>query len=324
MPVTGGKKTFQHNRYVEAFLEMMSVERGAALNTLNAYRRDLDDLVSFLAAVHAKAETCSENHLRQYLASLEGDGLSAATTARRLSSFRQFFAFLLAEGIRADNPSGTIDSPRRSRPLPKILSEADVEQLLKHARRQASREGLTTAARARAIRMHCLLEVLYATGLRVTELVSLPRSAAGRDGRFLIVTGKGGRERLIPLTQAAEEAMRKHADQPGPQGNAWLFPSRSAEGYLTRQRFAQELKRVARDAGINAAKLSPHVLRHAFASHLLHNGADLRAVQQMLGHADISTTQIYTHVLEERLRNLVYTHHPLSDQSGADKSEPSY
>lgn len=291
---------------------MMSVERGAAVNTLSAYRRDLMDLASFLGQARLRAEDCHEDHLRHYLAGLESQGLSASTSARRLSSLRQFFAFLLGEGVRSDNPSETIDSPRRARPLPKILSEAEVGQLLGQARTEAFRSGQSAAARRRGLRMHCLLEILYATGLRVSELVGLPRSAAGGDGRFLIVTGKGGRERLVPLTSAAEQAMGLHAGELGPQGAAWLFPSRGAGGHLTRQRFAQELKRIGRGAGIDAGKLSPHVLRHAFASHLLHNGADLRAVQQMLGHADISTTQIYTHVLEERLRQLVYEHHPLS------------
>ncbi|PLX34470.1 MAG: recombinase XerD [Hyphomicrobiales bacterium] len=304
--------------HIEAFLEMMSVERGASRHTLAAYRRDLQDLAGFLHSGGATLKACSEQDLRDYLSQLESAGLSAATGARRLSSLRQFYAFLLAEGVRGDNPSETLDSPRRARALPKILSEDEVGRLLGVTRDQALAEGQSPAARARALRMHCLLEVLYATGLRVSELVSLPRSAAGRDKRFVVVIGKGGRERLVPLTPAAEQAMALHAAELGPQKGGWLFPSRGAAGHLTRQRFAQELKRVGRDAGIDAGKLSPHVLRHAFASHLLHHGADLRAVQQMLGHADISTTQIYTHVLEERLRKLVYEHHPLSGHgSGA-------
>ncbi len=297
--------------HVEAFLEMMSVERAASANTLSAYQADLRDFAASLAGRGASLADFDAGHIRSYLAGLEASGIATSTAARRLSSIRQFCAFLLAEQIRRDNPAEVIDSPRQGRSLPKTLSEAQVEALL-GAARGAVDEAKTTAARAKALRFHCLLEVLYATGLRVSELVGLPVSARGMDGRVLIVTGKGRRERLVPLTPSAQAAMEAQIKALGEKPGRFLFPSRGKAGHLTRQRFAQELKIMAVRAGISARGISPHVLRHAFATHLLNNGADLRAVQQMLGHADISTTQIYTHVLEERLRALVETHHPLA------------
>jgi integrase/recombinase XerD len=297
--------------HVEAFLEMMSVERAASANTLGAYQADLRDFALSLTGKGTSLADFDADHIRSYLAGLEGAGIAASTAARRLSSIRQLCAFLLAEQIRGDNPAEVIDSPRRGRSLPKTLSEAQVETLLKTAR-SAIDEAKTPAAYAKALRFHCLLEVLYATGLRVSELVGLPVSARGLDGRMLVVTGKGGRERLVPLTPSARAAIEAQMEALEKKGTRFLFPSRGKAGHLTRQRFAQELKIMAVRAGISARGISPHVLRHAFATHLLNNGADLRAVQQMLGHADISTTQIYTHVLEERLRALVETHHPLA------------
>ncbi len=297
--------------YVEAFLEMMSVERAASVNTLGAYQSDLLDFIAFISRQGASLADFESEHIRAYLAGLEAAGIAASTAARRLSSIRQMCAFMLAEQIRNDNPAEVIDSPRQGRALPKTLSEAQIEALLEAAREMIE-VAKTQTARKKAVRLHCLLEILYATGLRVSELVGLPVSARGMEGQVLIVSGKGGRERLVPLTPAAQAAMDAYMDAAGIKRSGYLFPSRGKAGHLTRQRFAQELKTLAIRAGISSGGISPHVLRHAFATHLLNNGADLRAVQQMLGHADISTTQIYTHVLEERLRALVEAHHPLA------------
>lgn len=293
---------------IESFLEMMAAERGAAANTLDAYRRDLEDLAGFLAARGAQLETADTAALRAYLARLARAGMAPRTTARRLSSLRQFYRFQYADGRRADDPSAALDAPRLGRPLPKHLSEEEVERLLAAARRREGPEGT---------RIACLLELLYATGLRVSELVGLPLAAVARDQPTIVVRGKGGKERMIPLSDPAREALDAYKavrscffreDRP----SRWLFPSRSAGGHLTRERFAQLLKELAAEEGIDPARLSPHVLRHSFASHLLAHGADLRSLQQMLGHADIATTQIYTHVLEDRLQRLVASSHPLA------------
>ena len=294
---------------IEAFLEMMSAERGAAVNTLASYRRDLHDAADEIDDL-ANAGTAE---LRTYLAGIAQQGFAATSQARKLSVLRQFFKFLYSEGLRPDDPTGTLDGPRRDRPLPKTMSEAETSRLLDRAAAEAvERPGDLAAAR-----MHALVEVLYATGLRVSELVSLPLAVAMRDERFFIVTGKGNKERMVPLSPKARAAMRvwlgARATVPAFANSTFLFPASSDTGYLPRQVFARDLKSLAARAGISAAKISPHVIRHAFASHLLQNGADLRAVQQLLGHADISTTQIYTHVLEERLVRLVNDHHPLAD-----------
>jgi integrase/recombinase XerD len=294
---------------IEAFLEMMSAERGAAVNTLASYRRDLHDAADEIADL-ANAGTAE---LRTYLAGIAQQGFAATSQARKLSVLRQFFKFLYSEGLRPDDPTGTLDGPRRDRPLPKTMSEAETSRLLD----RAAAEAVEQAGDLAATRMHALVEVLYATGLRVSELVSLPLAVAMRDERFFIVTGKGNKERMVPLSPKARAAMRvwlgARATVPAIANSTFLFPASSDTGYLPRQVFARDLKSLAARAGISAAKISPHVIRHAFASHLLQNGADLRAVQQLLGHADISTTQIYTHVLEERLVRLVNDHHPLAD-----------
>ncbi|MEZ5810415.1 MAG: site-specific tyrosine recombinase XerD [Rhizobiaceae bacterium] len=299
---------------VEAFLEMMAAERGASDNTLSAYRRDLEDVSSFLGGALAEADTVS---LRGYLADLAGRGLSRATQARRLASLRQFFRFLYAEGRRDDDPTGELDSPRRQASLPKVLGVDEVGRLIDRAAAEAGAGDAPSAAALAARRLHALVEVLYATGMRVSELVSLPVEVARRDERFFVIRGKGGKERMVPLSPAAREAMAvwlKSRDAvEGWADSRFLFPAASRSGCLPRQVFGRELKALAARAGIAVAKISPHVLRHAFASHLLQNGADLRSVQQLLGHADISTTQIYTHVLEERLGKLVNEHHPLAD-----------
>lgn len=303
--------------HIEAFLEMMSAERGAAGNTLSSYERDLEDLQSFLAAGNASALTAQSANLSAYLAHLGAQGFAASSQARKLSAMRQFYKFLYAEGLRGDDPTAILDAPKKGRSLPKIMSEDDVTRLLDLAAKDAAEPGPDQLAR---LRMLALLELLYATGMRVSELVSLPVKVLDQEGRFLIIRGKGNKERLVPLSRSAIAAL-------GPYGQArqaslaktgdspWLFPSAGKEGYLPRQVFARDLKGLAARAGLRTAAISPHVMRHAFASHLLQNGADLRVVQELLGHSDISTTQIYTHVLEERLRELVQTHHPLAKQA---------
>ncbi|GAB4227499.1 MAG: site-specific tyrosine recombinase XerD [Methyloligellaceae bacterium] len=305
------------SRYLNLFLDMMAAERGASDNTLQSYRRDLSDFIAFLTARGRSPATASAQDITAFLESLAARGLSGATRARRLSAVRQFFRFLHADGLRGDDPAASVESPKRRRPLPKVLTIDEVDRLLEQAA-QAIRAA-AGRQRLKALRLHCLLEVLYATGLRVSELVALERSALRPGTRILMVRGKGGRERMVALTEPAARSLSAYREALA-EGEAegagapvrWLFPSRAAEGHLTRQRFAQELKACARAAGIDPARVSPHVLRHAFASHMLERGAELRAVQQLLGHADISTTQIYTHVLEERLRTLVEDHHPLS------------
>jgi integrase/recombinase XerD len=294
---------------------MLMAERGATPHTIEAYSRDIADFLAFLAGKGENARNASADDLRAYLAGLARKGLAPTSRARKLSAIRQFFRFLLSEGLRADDPSSAIDSPRLGRPLPKILSLADVEMLIETARQAAaaSADGDGTARR-RSLRLYALLETLYASGLRVSELISLPRNVLAADDRVLTIKGKGGRERLVPLNAAAREALAAHLAALAEAGRAspWLFPTGDGAQHLTRQRFGQELKALAIAAGLDPARVSPHVLRHAFASHLLERGADLRTVQQLLGHADISTTQIYTHVIEERLRRLVEEHHPLA------------
>ncbi len=299
------------------FLDMLMAERGAAAQTIEAYTRDLSEFLAFLAAKRMTAEDATADAVRAFLAQLSRKGLAATSRARKLSAMRQFFRFLLAEGLRSDDPCSAVDSPKLGRPLPKLLSVAEVEKLLETAAQGVEQAGDGLAKR-RALRIYALLETLYATGLRVSELLGLPRGVLVSDDRVLTVKGKGGRERLVPLNDAAQKALRFHLaalDGQAVRGKApspWLFPSGSGSQHLTRQRFGQELKALALAAGIEPSRVSPHVLRHAFASHLLERGADLRTVQQLLGHADISTTQIYTHVIEERLRRLVEQHHPLA------------
>ena len=302
--------------WVDAFLDMMVAERAASPNTRDAYRRDLVDAAHFLAQGGlSPLDLASSDDLRAYLAHLSADRIkeksAAKTVARRLSSLRQYYKFLVSEGHRAEDPASVLDTPKQGRSLPKILTEADVAALLAAAARLGAPEGR---------RLNALLEVLYATGLRVSELVGLPMNALGRDGRALIVRGKGGKERLVPLSAPARDAIAAYLpDRPffmtrgrEAKQQVFLFPSRATSGALTRQRFGQLLKDLAIMAGLDPAKVSPHVLRHCFATHLLDHGADLRSVQKMLGHADIGTTQIYTHVVSERLRQTVEQHHPLS------------
>ncbi|MEM5583602.1 site-specific tyrosine recombinase XerD [Roseibium sp. AS2] len=299
---------------LENFLEMLAAERGAAENTLDGYRRDLEDFSEFLGRKTLARATSDD--LTAYLGTLNRRGFAETSQARRLSALKQFFKFLYAEGLREDDPTRTLSAPKKRSSLPKVLSEEDVDKLIGTAASHAQAAHNSAAARLRAQRMYTLIEVLYATGLRVSELVALPVSAALRDARLIEIRGKGGKERLVPLSRPAQAAMKDYVALRAAEGafekSPWLFPSHGGSGHLTRQHFGRELKDLAIAAGLDAGKVSPHVLRHAFASHLLQNGADLRVVQQLLGHADISTTQIYTHVLDERLRELVETAHPLA------------
>ena len=293
---------------LEAFLEMLAAERGAARLTLAAYGNDLQDLAGFLAGHGETLETADPVSLHNYLTAAAIRRLAPRTVARRLSAMRQFYRFLLVEGIRTNDPTGGLDTPRLGRPLPKILSEAEVARLIEVAETWPADEGA---------RLRCIVELLYAAGLRISELITLPLAAAQRDPRVLTVRGKGGKERLVPLGAPARRALAAYLEcrsrfVTSPRSGRWLFPSRGAAGHLTRQRCGQLLKELALGTGIDPERLSPHVLRHAFASHLLDNGADLRSVQQMLGHADIATTQIYTHVQSARLKRLVETAHPLA------------
>ena len=298
-----------------AFLEMAAAERGAAKNTLDAYRADLADYIGYLAREGADALSATTPAVRAWLAQLEARGFSAASAARKLSAVRQFHRFLYSEGLRGEDPALVIEGPRRGRRIPKVLSMDEVDALLAQARAGVAE---TPAARLTQARITCLLELLYATGLRVSELVALPKAAARQREPVLLIRGKGGRERLVPLSEPARAAIADYRRLLGEIAPAsvdapWLFPAPGESGHIARQVFARELKAVAARAGIAAARVSPHVLRHAFASHLLQNGADLRVVQELLGHADISTTQIYTHVLDERLKSLVRDLHPLAD-----------
>jgi integrase/recombinase XerD len=301
--------------WIELFLDMIAAERGGAKNTLAAYARDLADFSAELSKAGGTIAGASTDDLRGYLGSLARRRFAASSVARRLSAIRQLYRFLYAEGHRADDPSAVIEGPKRNRALPKVLSIAEVDRLLAQARTDIGEAEDPAPKRLRAARLACLIEVLYATGLRVSELIALPISAAERNARMLTVRGKGNKERLVPLNEAAKKAMSEYLallSANGVRQTKWLFPSFGRTGHLTRQHFARELKTLAAAAGLR--QVSPHVLRHAFASHLLHNGADLRVVQTLLGHADISTTQIYTHVLEERLKSLVRDLHPLAEQ----------
>jgi integrase/recombinase XerD len=304
--------------YINSYLEMLASERGASQNTLEAYRRDLQDLQGFLSGHGTDFRTARREHIAAYMEHLGREGLSPSSRARRLSAVRQLYKFLEAEGIVGDSPVAGAKAPKLGRPLPKTLSVAEVDRLMEAA--ASSIAGKSGRELARAVRFHALLEMLYATGMRVSELVSLPRNVLAGDPRVLTIKGKGGRERLVPLNPSARKALDRYlalgtdpADALAPMlVTKWLFPSRGVEGHVMRQAFAQELKACAEAAGLDPERVSPHVLRHAFASHLLDRGADLRTVQQLLGHADISTTEIYTHVLEERLKKIVFEHHPLA------------
>jgi integrase/recombinase XerD len=295
--------------WTEAFLEMMAAERGAARNTLTAYAKDLADAAGFLAGQGADLSNASAEQVEAWFADLGARGLAPATAARRRAAVRQFYRFVLGEGWRDDDPSRRVDAPKKGRPLPKVVTREEVGRLIDAA---AARDG------AQGLRLAAMVELIYASGLRVSELIGLPFAALARDPAYLIVKGKGGKERLAPLNEAARTAVKAYlVARPSffpkaAKDSPWLFPSRRGGGRLTTRRFAQLLDEAAADAGVDPAKVSPHVLRHAFATHLLEGGADLRVVQTLLGHADIATTQIYTHVAEDRLREVVQTKHPLA------------
>lgn len=312
-------------KWVGGFLNMLVAEKGAARNTQQAYERDLADACAYFDKVGVDLIAAKTKDIEGYLNQLADKQhtkgtrtkqISARTVARRLSALRQFYRYLISEKVRNEDPTGTIDSPKQERTLPKILTEGEVQSLIQTAAENGGPQGT---------RLVCLLEMLYATGLRVSEMVGLPLTAVGEGEEFLIVAGKGGRERMAPLTDSAVKALksylsvRKHFINPESvaiQGQ-WLFPSKtSIAGHLTRQRFAQILKDLAHDAGVPEERVSPHVLRHAFASHLLRNGADMRSLQKMLGHADITTTQIYTHMINDALKKTVEEKHPLAKKSG--------
>ncbi len=303
--------------WAEAFLEMMAVERSAAQNTLSAYGRDLADAQGFLAGRRRDLSDASAEDVEAYFSALGARGLSPATAARRRAAVRQFYRFVLSEGWRTDDPSRRVDAPKRGRPLPKVLGREEVERLIAAA---AARDG------AGGLRLGCMVELIYASGLRVSELLALPLSALAHDPAFLIVRGKGGKERLAPLNGTARTAVKAYLEvrpaflPKGDKQNPWLFPSRGKGGRLTARRFAQMLDEAAAGAGIDPARISPHVLRHAFATHLLEGGADLRVVQTLLGHADVATTQIYTHVAEDRLREVVQSKHPLAKRGRKDQA----
>jgi len=309
-------------KLINLFLDMLAAEQGAGPNTLDAYRRDLTDFSEFLARTGKAFASVETQALRDYLADLDARGFKSSSAARRLSAMRHLFRFLLNERIRSDDPAAVLSGPKRGRGLPKVLSISDVDRLLVHAKALSEVPEISAPQRLRAMRLYCLLEVLYATGLRVSELVALPLSASRRDARMIVVRGKGDKERLVPLNEASRQAMADYLaamttlrpEKNKAAASKWLFPSFGESGHLTRQHFARELKELAASAGLAPRLVSPHVLRHAFASHLLHNGADLRIVQTLLGHTDISTTQIYTHVVEERLKSLVRDLHPLAEK----------
>ena len=291
------------DRHAEAFLEMLAAERGAARNTLLAYGRDLAHFAAFAATRGLRVADADRETLAAYLQSLAACGLSARSAARRLSCLRQFHRFLAREGVRRDDPTDLLDAPRQSAKLPRLLSEAEVSALLAACPTLPGLRGATATA---------ALEILYSTGLRVSEMLALPRTALATTGDILFVRGKGGRERIVPIADAARAACAVLVAQT--PDSRWLFPGRDPRRALTRQGFDLVLRDAALAAGLDPARVSPHVLRHAFASHMLAHGADLRSLQLLLGHADIATTQIYTHVLAERLQKLVEAHHPLARQ----------
>lgn len=306
----------QDAHLVESFLEMMAAERGAVINTIVAYRRDLFTYLKFSQSCGSGAIEADRSLVMGYLASLSEQGISAASAARRLSCVRQFHRFLCAENLRGDDPTRIVQSPKLARGLPKILSIEEVDSLFEAAE-VAMKNADTSAMQKRTRRVYVMLELLYATGMRVSELICLPRAAVMRDAHYLTIVGKGGRERIVPLTDRARDAVLSLAqdmEAKDIKSGGYLFPAKGKSGFISRQVFARLLKDLALAANIATFKVSPHVLRHAFASHLLAGGADLRVVQTLLGHADISTTQIYTHVLDERLRQLVQSHHPLADE----------
>ena len=309
---------------VERFLDMLSAERGASANTLDAYSRDLAHFASFVGSHDRTLEEATTGDVTLFISAMVEEGLAASSRARRLSALKQFYRFLIAEGVRSDDPASLVGGPKREAALPKTLSVDEVDRLLETAKRKVAVGR--DSQRSKALRLHCLLEILYATGMRVSELVALRRSALVGDERILTIKGKGGRQRMVPLNNAAQRALANYLEdrdqaatkEDGVADSPWLFPSWGQQGHLTRQRLAQELKALARETDIEPSRVSPHVLRHAFASHLIERGADVRSVQKLLGHADIATTQVYTHMREGHLRKVVQEHHPLGERQRAE------
>ncbi len=305
---------------IEAFLHIMRAERGTSFNTISAYSSDLREISRFLAGRGSNLLVCERPDLEAFFANRAAQGLSSNSAARKLSCLKRFMRFLATEGKRKSDPALLIDGTKARRRLPVTLSAAEVEALLDRAHEAAAKAPVP--ARNRALRLACLLELLYATGLRVSELVGLPKNALKGDRLMLTVKGKGGRERIVPLNGKAREALDLYIEAAdlakAAHAQKWLFPSWGETGHFTRQKFARDLKVLGAQVGLDAERLSPHVLRHAFATHLLDRGADLRVLQTLLGHADISTTQIYTHVMEERLKQTVFNFHPLSDKAGTE------
>ncbi len=297
---------------IENFLEMMSVERGCAKNTIEAYQRDLEDFAHFIGKKNISISKADRDIIIKYLERLNSIGKAKSTIARQLSAIKQFYQFLLLENIRQDDPTKIIAAPKAGRNLPKILSQEEIDNLLNRAQYEAQKNHKNIKQQIKAERLNLMLELLYATGMRVSELVSLKRRAVMRDSFFINIVGKGGRERIVPLNDKARDALYSWLEKEYDKKSPFLFPAASKSGHIERQVFARELKALAIRANIDASKISPHILRHAFASHLLQGGANLRIVQTLLGHSDISTTQIYTHILDERLHQLV-AKHPLLD-----------
>lgn len=298
-----------YNFYVESFLEMITVERGLSEKTLEAYKNDINDFLCFLRK-KTDIVKVNEKILKKYIKNLANKKLTKSSIARKISSLKQFYGFLYSEKIRTDNPTISLESPKKEKKLPKNLSEAEVESLFLEAEKLEGPEGS---------RLRAMLEIIYATGLRVSELISIPISSVKGDRKFLVVQGKGNKVRSIPLTEKSILSIQAYLKDrsyflKNAEESEYLFPSSSRSGYLTRQRFSQMLDNLAKNAGFSKRYISPHVLRHAFATHLLSNGADLIAVQKMLGHSDINTTQIYTHIVDTHKRDLIYSKHPLSEK----------
>ncbi|MGJ8528961.1 site-specific tyrosine recombinase XerD [Maritalea sp.] len=301
-----------NDQLIENFLEMMSAERGAAQNTLEAYRRDLGDFEQFAKTKTTPIGQADRHLIQHYLIDLDERGFAATSAARRLSSIRQFYQFLVADDIRKDDPTRVIPAPKAGVRLPKTMSIEEVDQLFAQAELEASDDQLKPKAQLRAQKLYVLLELLYGTGMRVSELVGLLRSSVTREASMLNIIGKGDKERVVPLNDRAKDALLAYLSNLAP--GRFVFPANTDTGFMARQVFARDLKGLAGRAGLNTQKISPHIMRHAFASHLLERGADLRVVQLLLGHSDISTTQIYTHILDERLTSLVHDHHPLAKE----------
>jgi integrase/recombinase XerD len=302
--------------FIENFIEMMSVERAASLNTQSAYQRDLNDFYNFLSKKRTDFRLVNQQIIRSYISEINSIGIKSNTLARKISSIRQFYKFLFQENIIIHNPLNGIENPKLGRPLPKLMSEEHIFRIIIYTKEMIKKDKISIKKKYQYQRFLSQLEILYSTGMRISELLTLKFDQIFDNDNFLTVTGKGGKERIVPLTEDAKTAIKEYIDLLSIFYDLdkviYFYPSRDSRKHITRQHFANELKCIARETGLDESKISPHVLRHAFASHLLSNGADLRAVQQMLGHSDISTTQIYTHILDEKLKSIIKEKHPLA------------